>query len=1037
MSLDSGERHLSLPRTDVPHPNSDPSMQINTRFLLLSFFLVLASNAGAFSIDFESETVGDPPAGWTFDGDSSTVRIAATTSSGDYAGGQAIRTDDGGASYAGFALPPLTITSIQADFRWDYAATPTLIVYAWDDANANGFQASERTIGFGLDNDGQFELNSEAGELAGTVNFQANIWYRLTMTWSEPDGSGNRLVSVSGFDLTNSNDLGVVASASMSASDFGVAPSEWEGIAFRMTRGTIDNIQTTSETGAAYTYIDATPANTTLNTDPAGSPAGVLLVPGSNYVDDGTSGSGTDNLWTYRTDAGFSSFEGGTAFESDSGSSTGDQEATDDLITTINLPMAGTYEIVAVFTKASDRDIAAKIGASPQSGDLFTAANALSADQAADPTEINFNSSFTNSRGSNSGVAYLGTITTTSDNEDVRVFVNGLESTPAGDNERTQYEGIAYRSSSIEEPPPTGPKHRDVFLLAGQSNADGRGLSSELTGGLAGYAGSQPDILIHYSNLSYTNSNRSLYQKWVTLRPGFSRAPGYNGSLLSPTFGMEIGAGKILSEYYPNPAFIKVTEGGTALGNPGIDWYPAPLDSPDVGRLYKELIEATQTALAELETTGDTYTVHGLFWHQGESDVSRTAEYNDLMTTLIEGVRRDLGMPNLRFIIGELASTKAQTFRDVQWEVARNSPNSEFISSSGLTTFEGTHFDTPSMITFGERVGYAFRPDRNTLDFEQPISTTGALDRQDEWSAASALEVVATLTQGEYSGGQAAGHPGSTGTFNFNRRNLLPLAGARSMQAEFFAGEVDSALLIAGWGLDAGVDGQFSEAETAIGLGLDSTGTFRIQIGAQSHLASAFTYQAARWYRLTLNWSESDASGQRTVQLFARDLAGAVDLNGGNSLLDLTVTSAEFNGNPANWSGLGGSASRGLIDNVQVSPPGFTTWSSLFYPTLSGGALDDDDQDGIVNAIEFAFGLNPLSFTSSSDLPQPVYGLDFATISFAPQSTQPGILYQVEWSRDLVAWNLEPGTLSGGILNFTIPTADEAIFIRHRVTLTE
>ena len=1014
-------------------------MQINSRFLLLSLVFAVAPHAGALSIDFESDTIGTTPDGWTFASDSSNVRIAATTTSGDYVGGQAMGTGSGGASWAGFNFPGPAITSIQADFRWDFSEvnTPTLAIYAWDDAGNDGFQNTDRTIGFGLDNDGQFELSNTTGELAGTTNFVANTWYRLTMTWSGVDGSGNRLVSVTGFDLTNSNDLGVVTSATMSASEFGVAPSDWDGIAFRMTRGSIDNIQTTSESGAAYTYVDASPTNTTLNTDPVGTPAGAALVPGSNYVDDGTSGSGTDNLWTYRTDAGFSSFEGGTAFESDSGNSTGDQEATDDLITTINLPTAGTYEVVAVFTRASDRDIAAKIESSPQSENLFTFANALNADQNADPADINFTNSFTNSRGSNSGVAYLGSITTTSDNEDVRVFVNGLESTPGGDNERTQYEGIGYRSTSIEEPPPTGSKHRDIFLLAGQSNADGRGLSSELTGGLAGYAGPQSEILIHYSNLSYTNSNRSFYQKWVTLRPGFSRAPGYNGSLLSPTFGMEIGAGKILSEYYPNPAFIKVTEGGTALGNPGVDWYPAPLDSPDVGPLYAELIEATQSALAELTTAGDTYTVHGLFWHQGESDVSRTAEYSGLMTTLIEGVRRDLGMPNLRFVVGQLAATKAQTFRDVQWEVARTIPNTDFISASDLTTTDGTHFDTPSMITYGERVGYAFRPDRNTLNFEQPIYTTGALDRQDEWSAASGLEVVATASQGEYSGGQAAGHAGASGNFNFSRRNLLPLSGARSMQADFFAEDADSSLLISGWGLDVGSDGQFSEAETAIGLGLDATGTFRIQIGAQSHLASAFTYQADRWYRLTLTWSEPDASGERTVQLFARDLVNAVDLNGANSLLSLTVASTEFNGNPSNWSGLGGSASRGLIDNVQVSPPGFSAWTSLLYPTLTGGALDDDDQDGIVNAIEFAFGLNPLSFNSSSDLPQPVYGLGFATISFAPQSAQPGTLYQVEWSRDLITWNLESGTLSDGTLNFTIPTTDGAIFFRHRVTLTE
>lgn len=184
-------------------------------------------------------------------------------------------------------------------------------------------------------------------------------------------------------------------------------------------------------------------------------------------------------------------------------------------------------------------------------------------------------------------------------------------------------------------------------------------------------------------------------------------------------------------------------------------------------------------------------------------------------------------------------------------------------------TTDGTHFDAASMITFGEKLGYALRPDRALLDFEQPLYSNGPLDRQDECSAtlgaASALQVVSTATQGDYTGGQAIGHLGSAGAFSYNRRNLLPLAGARSLQADFIPGDTgfddeanaDSSLLVAGWGADAGGDGRFSDREAAIGLGLDPTGVFRIQIEAQSYLTTPFTYQKDRWYRLILTWSES------------------------------------------------------------------------------------------------------------------------------------------------------------------------------------
>jgi hypothetical protein len=793
---------------------------------------------------------------------------------------------------------------------------------------------------------------------------------------------------------------------------------------------------------APYTYIDASPSNTTLN--------GAPLVAGTNYINNGTSGSQTDNLWTLRTDSGFATYEQSNAFETDTGSDGGgDRETTSPLVTTITLPTVGAYEIVVVFAQNNGRDVAAKIGTAPTAADIFSSANSLTVHQGDNP-QIVFDNSYTNGRAANHGAGHLGQITTTVANQAVPIFINGLARNSNNDDERTQYEGIGFRV--YEEPPPPVPKHRDVFLLAGQSNADGRGLKAELTGGLASYAGPQAGVLIHYTNTAYTNADKSRYKKWLTLEPGFSVAPGYSGTLPSTSFGMEIGAAKVLKTSYPNPAFIKVTRGGTALGVPGADWYPAPLGSPEAGPLYKALIESTRLALAELTAAGDTYTVHGLFWHQGESDSTRTAEYGGLLGTLIESVRRDLAMPNLRFIIGELAPGKPQDFRTVQWQVARGMPNTHFISSRGFTTSDAnTHFDTASMVTFGERLGHAFRPDRNTLDFEIPTCATGALDRQDECAAtdglASVLQVATTAAQGESTAGQAAGHVGTGGAHYFTRRHLLPLATARSMQADFFPGDTgydnetdaDSSLLVAAWGADAGNDGLFNEAESAIGLGLHHTGTFRLQLGATTHLATGFNYQTDRWYRLILNWTEPDAGGNRTVQLFARDLSTGTDLNGGLPVLTLAdVSPAAFAGDPARWSGLGGRATRGLVDNIRITPPGFASWMETFHPSLAGGPDDDDDNDTLENAVEFAFGLDPLRSDSSAALPQPVYGPSSATVTFTPLAAQPGILHQLDWSRNLTDWTTVDGTRSGALLEFTIPTAGErSIFLRHRIEVGE
>lgn len=786
---------------------------------------------------------------------------------------------------------------------------------------------------------------------------------------------------------------------------------------------------------APYVYVDANLSNTTVN--------GAPPVHGTNIIANGTTGSPTDNLWTYRTDSAAATYENANFLESDNATTTGDSETTADLVTTITLPTAGTYEFVVIFAQNNNRDVAARIGASPTAANIFTAANSLTVNQTNNP-QIVFDSSYSNSRGASHGAGYLGQVTTTSDGESVSIYINGLSSSTANIDQRTQYDGIGYRV--YEEPPPPVPIHRDVFLIAGQSNADGRGTNANLTGDLSTYAGQQAGVLIHYTNPAYTHSDKSRYQKWVTLQPGYSVAPHSTGPLPRTSFGVEIGAGKALAKSFPNPAFIKVTRGGTKLCDPGRDWYPAPLDSPNAGPLYKALITSTRQALAAITAAGETYTVHGLFWHQGESDSNRIPEYSTLLPILIESVRRDLAMPNLRFLIGELADTKPLAFRSMQWNASRNIPNAGFISSSGLATGDGTHFTTRAMTVFGERLGDALRPDRQVINFERPIYATGSLDRQDECAASNAnLWVVSTAAQGEYTAGQAAGHTGVSATYFFTRRNALPLASARSMQADFFPGDAgydnngvaDSSLLVAGWGTDAGNDGLFTEAETAIGLGLNLNGNFRIQIGGTTHLSTGFNYQIDRWYRLTLTWSEPDAAGNRTIILLARDLSTGTDLNGGQPILILeNITPAEFDGNPARWSGLGCRVTRGLVDNIRIIPSGLAAWNTL-YPSLTGGPADDDDNDGIANLIEFAFGLNPLSPDPSSALPQPVFGPTSASVSFAPLATQPGLIYQVDWSSNLMDWNTMNGTRNGSQLQFTIPSEHKPkLFIRHRVTMT-
>lgn len=779
----------------------------------------------------------------------------------------------------------------------------------------------------------------------------------------------------------------------------------------------------TSLSGATpYTYLDAAASNTTLN----GTPIVVGSVLGTNgtNVTDNANASNSDGAWALRL---VTDFEKGNYFETDAGTASSDSETTPDLITTVTPGAAGTYEMVVVFSKTSKRDIAAKIASSPSAnvadGDIFFAGNSLDADQASANPQIIFDSSFANGRGSLTGAGYLGEITTTSVNQAISIYVNGYDS-GTGTNQRTQYEGIGYRLVT-----PQQPVHRDVFIIAGQSNADGRGTVSELTGPLATYAATQPEVLIHYTNPAFGGSQDPLYENWVPLRPGFSVAPGSSGALPRVSFGMEVSASTILAAKYDHPAIIKVTRGGTSLGRPGIDWYPAELDSADAGPLYTALIQSTKAALLKFTDAGDTYTVHSMFWHQGESDASREASYGALLTELARSVRRDLEMPNLRFIVGELAPGKPQSFRDVQWNTSRALRNGGFVSSRNLTTSdENTHFDTGSVIAYGQRLGEFFTESGRVITFEQPSYTLGEIDRQNGFSSPPGIEIQTTATSGEHPGGQAVGSLSGGERFNIERKGLLPLSGSRQMVADVFPAQANSSLTVAAWSAETNINGRYDIAETALGMGVNTEGFFQIRIGADLFTSEGFPYLAGRWYRLTADWTAPAADGTSQITLRVRDLTLATNLNGGLSVAGGSTIITD----PASWLGTGLSAEDGLIDNLSVEAPGYLGWLGNRYPTLPINPALDSDGDGITNGFEYALGVNP---TIANTAPAPKLEAGNLTLTFPEIESVMDSFIEVFSSTDLTNWTSVPRQNIPGFSKHSVPTANEPKqFLRSRVT---
>ena len=113
-------------------------------------------------------------------------------------------------------------------------------------------------------------------------------------------------------------------------------------------------------------------------------------------------------------------------------------------------------------------------------------------------------------------------------------------------------------------------------------------------------------------------------------------------------------------------------------------------------------------ALRRVREARKTGILKGILWHQGEGNSGEPETYLEKLKGLIADLRKDLGQENLPFVAGQVfyhPETKPLT-KAINKEIARLPevvPNTGYVRSEGLTTFDNTHFDVPSTIALGER----------------------------------------------------------------------------------------------------------------------------------------------------------------------------------------------------------------------------------------------------------------------------------------------------------------------------------------------
>lgn len=206
-----------------------------------------------------------------------------------------------------------------------------------------------------------------------------------------------------------------------------------------------------------------------------------------------------------------------------------------------------------------------------------------------------------------------------------------------------------------------------VFILAGQSNMEGKGVVSyddakDYNGGKGNLVWSMQhsaskDMMKHLRDgqgkWAQRNDVLISYKVKHKVRSG-KLTVGYTNFGGESHIGPELQFGHVVGDALkPRVLLIKTAWGGKSLH---VDFRP-PSAGGKTGPYYDQMVREIREALAELD--GKPYELAGFIWMQGWNDMvnkDATAEYADNLVHFAKDVRAEFKSPTLPFVVGELGN---------------------------------------------------------------------------------------------------------------------------------------------------------------------------------------------------------------------------------------------------------------------------------------------------------------------------------------------------------------------------------------------
>ena len=243
---------------------------------------------------------------------------------------------------------------------------------------------------------------------------------------------------------------------------------------------------------------------------------------------------------------------------------------------------------------------------------------------------------------------------------------------------------LIFGCSFVKKTDKTAKENFHLYLLIGQSNMAGRGEIGE------------QDKQSHPRVFALNKDN-----KWVPATDPIHFDKSIAGVGPGLTFG------KVMADSKPGIriGLIPCAAGGSSL----IHWKRGAYHEQTDSKPYDKALKRTTIAMKN-------GTLKGILWHQGEGDSNEESApvYEQNLVSFVQRVRKDLGLPDVPFIAGQLGEywREEHSFARVVNEAIIRLPeyvdNAAVVDSKGLTVkADNVHFNSESAREFGRRYAAA------------------------------------------------------------------------------------------------------------------------------------------------------------------------------------------------------------------------------------------------------------------------------------------------------------------------------------------